>query len=164
VDEHKQGDLETDPRFPSGRWTGFFLQPQVPGRHIMELNLTFRNGVLTGEGRDWVGPFTFRGRYRVVDGKCHWTKRYAGKHDVFYAGYNEGKGIWGRWEIPPGWWHGGFHIWPEGMPDPSRPQLSASADLPAVVEEEVERHETVAVPLHSQKSPRFIALSESREA
>jgi hypothetical protein len=157
VDECKQDDLETDPRFPSGRWTGFFLQSQVPGRHVMELNLTFRNGVLTGDGRDWVGPFTIRGRYHVVDGKCHWTKRYVGKHDVFYAGYNEGKGIWGRWEIPPGWWHGGFHIWPEGMPDPSKPQLSASADLPAVVEEEVERHETVAVPLHSQKSTRFIS-------
>ena len=24
---------ETDPRFPSGPWTGFFLQPLVPGRH-----------------------------------------------------------------------------------------------------------------------------------
>ena len=34
--------LETDPRFPSGPWTGFFLQKLLPGRHVMELRLTFR--------------------------------------------------------------------------------------------------------------------------
>ena len=127
MDEQKQADLETDPRFPSGRWTGYFLQPQVPGRHLMELNLTFRNGVLTGEGRDWVGPFTVRGRYGVLDGKCHWTKRYVGKHDVFYAGYNEGKGIWGRWEIAAHvsgrLLHGGFYIWPLAMGDPTQQRL-----------------------------------------
>ena len=39
-------------------------------------------------------------RYDVADGRCHWTKRYLGKHDVFYKGFNEGKGIWGVWEIP----------------------------------------------------------------
>ena len=50
-------DLETDARFPSGRWTGFFLQVQVPGKHQMELLLTFRQGSMTGEGRDWVGEF-----------------------------------------------------------------------------------------------------------
>ena len=37
-------DLETDPRFPSGRWTGYFLQPAIPGKHVMELILTFRHG------------------------------------------------------------------------------------------------------------------------
>ncbi len=49
--------LETDPRFPSGPWTGFFLQKEIPGKHTMELRLTFRAGSMTGEGRDWVGPF-----------------------------------------------------------------------------------------------------------
>src|SRR5262249_26954607 len=87
-------DLETDPRFPSGPWTGFFVQRAIPGRHVMELHLTFRAGEMTGEGRDWVGPFLLRGRYSVEDGKCHWTKRYLGKHDVWYKGFNEGKGIW----------------------------------------------------------------------
>jgi hypothetical protein len=132
--------LETDPRFPSGPWTGFFLQPLVPGRHSMELRLTFRQGELTGEGRDWVGEFVVRGRYNLVDGKCHWTKRYLGKHDVFYKGYGEGKGIWGTWEIPPAQnagqhWHGGFHIWPEGMLDPTQQHLVEAADLPIHVEE-----------------------------
>src|SRR5580704_9018971 len=119
-------DLETDPRFPSGRWTGFFVQPVIPGRHLMELHLTFRNGSLTGEGRDWVGKFILSGRYDTRDGRCHWTKRYLGKHDVYYKGFNEGKGIWGTWDIPPEW-RGGFHIWPEGMADPTRPHLSEEA-------------------------------------
>jgi hypothetical protein len=140
-------DLETDPRFPSGQWTGYFLQPILPGRHLMELALIFGNGGLTGEGRDWVGAFVLRGRYSLEDGKCHWTKRYLGKHDVFYQGFNEGKGIWGVWEIPAGpgspGWKGGFHIWPEGMADPSHPHLTEEADLPvSVVTEELEPCET----------------------
>jgi hypothetical protein len=142
--------LETDPRFPSGPWTGFFLQPQVPGRHLMELRLTFRQGQLTGEGRDLVGLFNLRGRYSVADGKCQWTKRYVGKHDVCYQGFNEGKGIWGTWEIPPEQnfgqhWHGGFHIWPEGMADPTESHLAEEADLPIHVEELPEIVEPVRV-------------------
>jgi hypothetical protein len=137
--------LETDPRFPSGPWTGFFVQPLIPGRHLMELSLTFRSGQLTGEGRDWVGKFVLRGRYTLEDGKCYWTKRYLGKHDVFYKGYNEGKGIWGVWEIPAdetsSGWRGGFHIWPEGMADPTSPELTEEADLPAAISEELEPSE-----------------------
>jgi hypothetical protein len=132
-------ELESDPRFPSGPWTGFFLQPLVPGRHLMELRLTFQHGGLTGEGRDWVGPFVIRGRYSLEDGKCHWNKRYVGKHDVFYQGYNEGRGIWGTWEIPDSeissHQRGGFHIWPEGMADPTGSHLTEEADPPVVVEE-----------------------------
>jgi hypothetical protein len=123
--------LETDPRFPSGPWVGFFLQPVLPGRHMMELHLTFQGGVLSGEGRDWVGPFLIRGRYQTSDGRCWWSKRYLGRHDVAYTGYNEGKGIWGTWQMTDPRWHGGFHIWPEAMGDPTRPKLAEEADLPA---------------------------------
>ena len=142
-DDQKQPTLETDPRFPSGPWTGFFLQKGIPGRHMMEIRLTFQNGTMTGEGRDWVGRFTFTGRYNLADGKCYWTKKYIGKHDVFYQGYNEGKGIWGFWQFP-GYEHlgalarGGFHIWPEGMGDPTTEVLTAEADLPIEQEELVE--------------------------
>ena len=127
--------LEPDPNYPSGPWTGFFLQPLIPGKHRMELHLTFQNGAMTGEGRDWVGNFTIRGRYEVATGHCHWTKRYLGKHDVFYNGFNEGKGIWGVWEIPANANYGvklrgGFHIWPEGMPDPTGDRLAEAADVP----------------------------------
>jgi len=115
----------------------------------MELRLTFRGGVLEGEGRDWVGQFLIQGRYRTTDGRCLWTKRYLGKHDVFYKGFNEGKGIWGVWEIPnepPAFGRGGFHIWPEGMSDPSGAHLTEAADLPIVAEEEVTSREAVAAP------------------
>jgi len=140
-------DLETDPRFPSGPWVGFFLQPLIPGRHRMELRLTFQNGTLTGEGRDWVGEFRIRGRYDVSDGRCHWHKRYLGKHDVYYQGFNEGKGIWGTWEISWDYQRGGFHIWPEGMADPTAEHLTEEADLPLTVAEPAEVEERVAAPV-----------------
>src|SRR6266850_1545536 len=82
-------ELESDPRFPSGRWIGFFLQKELPGKHMMELHLSFSQGNLKGEGRDRVGEFVLTGRYALTDGKCHWTKRYVGKHDVYYEGFNE---------------------------------------------------------------------------
>ena len=123
-------DAETDPRFPSGKWAGFWTQTQpVRAKPKQEMILTFKQGTVTGEGRDMVGQFLIRGRYSTADGKCHWTKRYVGKHDVFYEGFNEGKGIWGTWKIDLN--HGGFHIWPEGMSDPSQPALEAEAELPA---------------------------------
>jgi hypothetical protein len=143
-------ELETDPRFPSGPWTGFFLQRLVPGRHLMELRLTFQKGAITGEGRDWVGEFIVRGRYDLADGRCHFTKRYLAKHDVFYQGFNEGKGIWGTWEIPAKtdllFQKGGFHIWPEGMADPTGSHLKEEADLPLVIEEMQEVKESEIAP------------------
>ena len=129
------GKLEADERFPSGPWEGFWLQPMLDKkRHGMELILTFHDGNLTGEGRDRVGTFLVRGRYSTDDGKCYWTKRYVGKHDVFYQGYNEGRGIWGTWEIDVPPMRGGFHIWPVGMGDPTRPRKAAEADVPAEAE------------------------------
>lgn len=142
MSEQRQPTLETDSRFPSGPWVGFFLQPAIPGRHLMELRLTFSTGLMTGEGRDWVGPFRVRGRYDLADGKCQWIKHYVGQHDVFVKGFNEGKGIWGTWDIPgtnayPAQ-RGGFHIWPEGMEDPTGSHLTEEADLPVLIAEELE--------------------------
>jgi hypothetical protein len=130
----EQLSVESDPRFPSGRWTGYFLQPMVPGRHQMELHLTFHDGIMTGEGRDRVGQFAMDGAYTLEDGRCQFIKQYLGRHRVYYAGFNEGKGIWGTWDIPDGKNYvaqrGGFHIWPEGMGDPTNQTLSEEADLP----------------------------------
>jgi hypothetical protein len=99
----------------------------------MELSLYFRDGRMWGDGRDQVGRFLIRGRYELESGKARWSKRYAGKHDVGYDGFNEGKGIWGRWEIPPGqdpdFERGGFHIWPKGMHDPTNPADREAADF-----------------------------------
>ena len=137
---------ETDPRFPTGRWVGFFTDKRLPGKHQMELLLTFRQGEVNGEGRDKVGKFLVRGRYGVADGKCYWHKRYLDRHDVFYQGYAEDKGIWGTWELHPkeiyGLVTGGFHIWPEGHGDPTQSTLAEEADLPAPVEELAEAGST----------------------
>jgi hypothetical protein len=111
--------VEADPRFPSGPWTGFFAQRVRPGRNTMSLDLHFRDGCLEGKGSDAVGPFTFSGSYDTSDGKCRWIKQYLGQHAVTYSGVNEGQGIWGVWEINVLWGlirdRGVFHIWPRGM-------------------------------------------------
>ncbi len=99
-----------DSLFPSGPWTGFYNYR--PGnRHRMDLQLNFASGILTGDGSDDVGRFLIEGRYDAGTRDCHWTKSYLGRHDVFYKGCREGKGIWGTWEIGKRF-HGGFHIWP----------------------------------------------------
>jgi hypothetical protein len=124
--------FESDGRFPSGPWTGYFLQPSLPGKHWMELNMTFREGVATGEGRDWVGEFRIMGRYQVEDGRCWWTKAYIKKHAIAYQGYNEGRGIWGTWEYTSAW-KGGFYIWPVAMGDPTLLHLAEEIEEPASI-------------------------------
>ena len=86
---------------------------------------------MSGEGRDRVGKFTFEGSYDVADGKCRWVKRYVGKHAVRYR-VQRGQGHLGhvgaarrRADVT-----GGFHIWPEGMADPTQPRLAEEADVP----------------------------------
>lgn len=142
-DPADKSDVESDPRFPSGPWVGYFLQRAFPGRNMMEMHLTFRNGVIAGEGRDWVGRFVLRGRYSVENGRCHWTKQYVGKHSVFYQGYNEGKGIWGVWDLKSELLRGGFHIWPQGMAVSDDPRLSEEADVPVTVEQKAETNDPI---------------------
>jgi hypothetical protein len=96
--------------FPSGPWTGFYNY-QPGGRHRMDLSLTFDTGLINGGGADDIGRFLIKGRYDAASRECYWTKTYVGAHDVFYRGFQEGKGIWGTWEITIKF-HGGFHIWP----------------------------------------------------
>src|SRR3569833_1845058 len=121
--------LETDERFPSGPWTGFYLQKLRPGRHWMELRLTFARSILLGDGLDSVGAFHISGKYDVKDGSCHWTKLYVARHAVSYRGFSEGKGIWGVWTIRAND-RGGFHIWPLGMEDPTLEREFETAEMP----------------------------------
>ena len=118
MNEEYPAAIERDPRFPNGAWTGFYLQYWMPGRHKTNLNLSWQNGIVTGDGRDRVGAFTIDGTYDTLTGRCEWTKQYVGKHAVAYRGVNDGRGIWGVWEIRQlgGVYvdRGGFHIWPEG--------------------------------------------------
>ena len=139
-------EIETDPRFPSGRWTGFWLQRFFIGRQYMSLNLTFAGGIVRGDGIDRVGKFTITGRYDLVTGNCNLTKGYLGAHTLTYDGRNENDGQW-IW----GLWHhlsldrGGFHIWPEGEDDPTGPSLGAEQELPAPATEKV-KWETIEEP------------------
>jgi hypothetical protein len=116
--EHNPAKLERDPRFPTGPWTGFFLQYWLPGRHTMTMQLAWQDGEINGLGHDIVGSYTIDGSYDVATGRCEWTKQYIGRHAVSYRGVNDGHGIWGVWELPQLWGlftdRGGFHIWPEG--------------------------------------------------
>lgn len=128
-----QSNSESDPRFPSGEWEGFFLmRPTGRKRHMMELMLGFCEGRIIGEGRDYVGRFTVRGEYGLDTGKCLWKKSYVQKHDVIYEGYNEGRGIFGKWEINEFVFvsTGGFLIWPKGMGDPTNHRRRAEVDVP----------------------------------
>jgi hypothetical protein len=126
----------------------------------MDLRLTFHQGVLSGDGHDRIGAFLIRGKYTVDDGKCWWTKSYIGRHDVFYQGYNEGKGIWGLWDIPPNY-RGGFHIWPVGMPDPTQPRLAESIDQPTTPESTPAPDPPAAVPsLEPERTEEPLEVAE----
>jgi len=129
-------ETEADSRFPSGKWIGFFTDKRIPGKHSMELLLTFRDRQISGEGRDAVGDFAIAGRYSTEDGVCSWGKNYLRRHTVTYSGFNEGKGIWGTWTlIDHGTtFTGGFHIWPEGYGIDSGDRLKEEADIPDLVE------------------------------
>ncbi|MGA2501090.1 MAG: hypothetical protein ABSH20_25415 [Tepidisphaeraceae bacterium] len=138
---HKKDDgkapesLETDERFPSGEWTGFWMQRSIyrGARSWMELQLTFAGGVLRGEGRDRIGEFTILGQYDLKSAEVTFTKTHP-THDVFYRGWAElDKGIWGLWKLP--FDRDGFHIWPKGMSDPTGSNLKAEADAPVEEEE-----------------------------
>jgi hypothetical protein len=139
---------ERDPRFPGGAWTGFFLQHWIPGRNRMDLHLEWQAGEVFGHGRDRVGAFTISGTYDAASGKVEWTKKYAGKHSVGYRGVNDGRGIWGVWEIRQlgGLYQdrGGFHVWPEGTDVSDESEATERAVLEAMRAEFGER----ASPMH----------------
>ncbi len=105
--------------FPDGPWIGFFLQLWLPGRHETTVEFRCSEGRITGEGTDWVGPFTVDGWFDPATGDCGWTKQYLGKHAVLYRGVSDHHGIWGVWEINR--WsglyvdRGGFHLWPQAL-------------------------------------------------
>jgi hypothetical protein len=102
----------SDVNFPSGKWIGFYTYAYSSQRHLMDLILAFRAGVISGEGADGIGFFSIDGRYYAKEAECTWIKTYLGSHCVRYAGFREKKGIWGTWSI--GAIRGGFHIWPIG--------------------------------------------------
>ena len=127
-----QSLIMADDQFPSGPWRGYYTYDD-PKRHPMDLVMEFGNGRITGDGTDIIGAFIIDGRYEA-NGECRWTKSYVARHDVFYAGSRQGKGIAGTWELDP--LRGGFRVWPLG---------SGAGDDDSVGEETTEPVEAVGV-------------------
>lgn len=124
---------ETDDRFPSGRWVGYWEQTGRLGK--MELDLTFGGGKLFGDGRDLVGDFVLSGSYNHETGACTLHKAYLGRHGVDYDGEAHVEGIRGIWRIR----HtdnrlndaGLFHIWPLNNGSDIAATAEAHATVPA---------------------------------
>lgn len=94
-------------------WMGFFLEDHR-GKGWMNIRLQFENGVMRGEGVDYVGTWHLDGTYALEDGSCSWTKRYLEQHEVVYEGRITDVGIQGQWSIH-GMISNQFHIWPASM-------------------------------------------------
>ena len=99
--------------YPSGRWKAYWDQPGY-GRQEMELYLHFENGLISGQGADCIGLFTYEGKYND-QGSVVLIKQYLKAHAVLYRGQYNGEGIIeGRWSIGE-YYSGGFAMtpWPE---------------------------------------------------
>jgi len=114
-DKDPETAVEADPRFPSGPWTGYYVQG-MPGfwdLGWMRLRLQFAGGAVRGSGGDPVGDVVMKGAYDTETGSTTIQKLYVGQHEVVYAGISDSRGIRGRWQIGAGM-AGSFHIWPLG--------------------------------------------------
>lgn len=123
--------LSDDPEFPSGPWTGYWIEGGC--RFRQDLVLSFVQGRMSGDGIDRIGRFSIRGSYDPESREVQWTKQYFGAHSVDYRGYREGRGIWGTWDCRGH--RGGFHIWPREDEEVQRKRESEEAELRRMLEE-----------------------------
>jgi hypothetical protein len=97
--------------YPSGSWRGYWEQAGWGRQAMTDLELRFTGGLIEGEGRDVIGPFTFHGTYDER-GNVRLVKQYVGRHQVEYLGTYDGEGtIFGRWSIGE-LWSGPFALSP----------------------------------------------------
>ena len=90
--------------YPSGKWDGFWVQEHWGRQPMREFELRFRDGDISGGGRDVVGAFSFSGAYDTRTGRVLMVKQYHGKHRVAYDGTPDGEGsILGTWTIGEAW-------------------------------------------------------------
>jgi hypothetical protein len=126
ADDRPELESETDDRFPSCCWTGFYIQWGQRGKQ--DLILSFAGGKIFGEGADSGGEFMVRGTYDTENGRVEMTKRYDA-HTVEYDGQASQAGIMGRWQIRylALTDRGEFHIWPitSGSADAMRTEAEA---------------------------------------
>ena len=104
--------LETDPRFPSGRWKGYYIQWGVRG--WQELTLQFRGGKIDGIAIDKGGECDVHGTYDLATGNVSLVKIYY-YHKVEYRGESRDRGIRGGFMIRYQFTidAGDFYIWPD---------------------------------------------------
>jgi hypothetical protein len=122
---------ETDDRFPSGPWTGYYQQWGTQARQ--RLALTFASGSISGVGRDPGGEFSVRGGYDAESGKVSLVKIYS-SHKVEYDGVADGDGIGGGWLIRYDLGltdRGQFRIWPDEAALADAEHLKAEEPVPA---------------------------------
>jgi hypothetical protein len=104
--------------FPSGVWRGFWVQEHFGRQEMEAFELYFRDGEVTGHGRDVIGRFVFHGEYDEKTGHVRMVKQYLGKHQVHYDGRPDGEGsILGKWSIDETW-NGPFRLHPD-IPRPT---------------------------------------------
>lgn len=106
--------VETDPRFPSGPWRGYWDQSLVRG--WMDLQFTFAAGRISGWGHDALGDFVVSGRYDLSTGQVTFEKLIINRHLVNYQGECRAGMIAGRWSIPNDD-QGPFRVWPKALGD-----------------------------------------------
>lgn len=118
-DEPTAHPTESDPRFPSGRWIGYYRQGNTQARQ--RLTLTFVAGAVVGEGKDPGGEFLVTGAYDLAAATIALKKVYT-THSVEYTGQHSDDGVAGLWTIR-GFGgtvedRGRFLIWPDTTPAP----------------------------------------------
>ncbi|MEZ4981008.1 MAG: hypothetical protein R2769_05365 [Saprospiraceae bacterium] len=129
-DETIKTTEELHPLVPSGEWEGFYCYHYTPEQHKMDIELNFKESIVSGSGSDDVAPFTWKGNYDLEKFKLEMIKYYP-THQVFYKGDIDENGIWGVWQIVMNFPNiskrhldmflqvmgddlkGGFHIWPK---------------------------------------------------
>ncbi|MEM6392779.1 MAG: hypothetical protein AAF797_08420 [Planctomycetota bacterium] len=120
---------ETDSRFPSGEWRGYWVQHTFTG--WMEVQLTFRGGHVSGVGNDPVGGYAMDGDYHLDEGRVVLRKQYVGLHAVTYEGTADDDGhLRGDWQF--GTQRGAWHLWPKGRGGKYQ-AVTGMADDPPVI-------------------------------
>lgn len=132
----RNGHHETDKRFPSGIWVGYWMQGYIKGR--MRLTLEFINGAITGEGSDPVGTFKMKGIYSLRHNMVSMSKRYYGAHSVGYVGGAADGGLNGTWQIRSIPQIDEWRLWPLVDKVETVHHAVESEDAPIVLIDEVE--------------------------
>ena len=82
-------------------WRGYWEQRGWGRQPMHDVVLEVREGIVSGQGSDCIGRFSFRGTWDS-QGVVSLVKQYVGKHQVLYQGQYDGEGtIFGRWSIAP---------------------------------------------------------------